>query len=241
MPPVRPRPARSNRTYRSIAHILRPALRAMTRTTWSGAEHLPTDRGFVVATNHVTNLDPLTVAHFLWDHGFAPRIMAKHSLFGVPVLGRVLRGIEAIPVHRGTAAGARSLDAAAAALERGECVLVFPEGTLTGDPDLWPMLGKTGAARLALDTGAPLVPVAQWGAHRVLAPRGKVLKAVPRRPVGVIAGPPVDLDDLHETRGAAQTATTRLMAQITDQLAQIRDEQPPDGVWDPRTRSRVVR
>ncbi|MDR3069170.1 MAG: 1-acyl-sn-glycerol-3-phosphate acyltransferase, partial [Cellulomonas sp.] len=112
----------------------------MTRTSWSGVEHLPTDQGFIVAVNHVTNLDPLTAAHFLWDQGFAPRIMAKHSLFGVPVLGRLLLGIGAIPVHRGTAAGARSLDAAAAALEQGECVLLFPEGTLTRDPDLWPML-----------------------------------------------------------------------------------------------------
>lgn len=241
MPPVRPRPARSNRTYRAIAHIARPALRAMTRTSWSGAEHLPTDRGFIVAANHVTNFDPLTTGHFLWDHGFAPRIMAKHSLFGVPVLGRLLHSIEAIPVHRGTAAGARSLDAAGEALERGECVLVFPEGTLTRDPDLWPMLGKTGSARLALDTGAPLVPVAQWGAHRILAPRGGVLKPVPRKPVAVAAGPPVDLDDLRKVPGAAQAATARLMAQITDQLAHIRGEQPPDGVWDPRAGSRIVR
>ena len=236
-----PRPARSNRTYRTLAHILRPALRAMTRTSWSGAEHLPTDRGFVVAANHVTNFDPLTMAHFLWDHGFAPRIMAKQSLFGAPVLGPVLRGIGAIPVLRGTAAGARSLDAAAAALEQGECVLVFPEGTLTGDPDLWPMLGKTGAARLALDTGAPLVPVAQWGAHLVLGHYGKVLKPVPPKPVQVVAGLPVDLDDLRETPGAAQAATVRLMALLTEQLAQIRGEQPPDGVWDPRSKTRVAR
>jgi len=220
---------------------VRPALRAVTRTQWSGAQHLPTDRGFIVAANHVTNFDPLTLAHFLWDNGFAPRIMAKHSLFGVPVLGHVLRGIEAIPVHRGTAAGVRSLDAAAAALARGECVFVCPEGTLTGDEDMWPMLAKTGTARLALDTGAPLVPVAQWGAHRVLAPRGKVLKVVPRKVVQVLAGPPLDIDDLRGTPGAAQGVTTRLMAQITDQLAQIRGEQAPHDVWDPRTKTRVAR
>jgi len=212
----------------------------MTRPDWSGVEHLPTDRGIIVAVNHMTNLDPLTAAHFLWDNGFAPRIMGKDSLFRVPVLGRLLDAIGAIPVQRGTAAGARSLDAAAEALGRGECVLVFPEGTLTRDPDLWPMRAKTGTARLALATGAPVVPVAQWGAHRVLAPYGKVLKPVPRKTSSVVAGAPVDLTDLSKTSAeTARVATTRIMAAITAQLAELRGESAPTGFWDPRTQTRV--
>jgi 1-acyl-sn-glycerol-3-phosphate acyltransferase len=215
---------------------------AMFRPSWSGAEHLPRDRGFIVAVNHVTNLDPLTFAHFLWDNGHAPRIMAKDSLFRVPVLGPVITGIGLIPVARGTAAAGASLDAAAAALAAGECIAVFPEGTLTRDPDLWPMVAKTGTARLALATGAPVVPVAQWGAHRVLGRYSKVLKPVPRKPVSVVAGPPVDLSDLaagpHDST-ALRSATTRIMAAITQQLAQIRGEQPPEHVFDLRTGDRT--
>jgi len=216
-------------------------MQAMSARSWAGAEHLPTDRGFVVAVNHTTNLDPLTICHFLWDNGFAPRIMAKHSLFSVPVLRQALAGLEAIPVHRGTAAGARSLDAAAQALERGECILVFPEGTHTKDPDLWPMLAKTGTARLALDTGAPVIPVAQWGAQQVLPPRGKLLRVIPRKTVEILAGPPLQVDDLRDTPGAAKQITSRLTARLTEQVAQLRGEDPPDGVWDPRTSTRVPR
>ena len=213
----------------------------MSARSWTGAEHLPTDRGFLVATNHTTNLDPVTMCHFLWDNGFAPRIMAKHTLFKVPVLRRVLAGLEVIPVHRGAATGARSLDAAAEALERGECVLVFPEGTLTTDPDLWPMRAKTGTARLALETGAPVIPVVQWGVHQVMAPRGTLLRVVPRKTIQVLAGPPLQVEDLRGTPEAVHDVTARLVARLTDQVAQLRGENPPDGLWDPEAGTRVPR
>ena len=212
------------------------------RPDWRGAEHLPTDQGFIAAVNHVTNLDPLTFAHFLWDNGFAPRIMAKDSLFRVPGLGRVIRDIGAIPVARGTAAAGRSLEIAAHALADGECIAVFPEGTLTRDPDLWPMVAKTGAARLALATGALVVPVAQWGAHRVLGQYSAVPHLFGRKPVSLVAGPPVDLSDLTGAPRDAATlreATTRMMAAITAQLADLRGEQPPELVFDMRSGDRT--
>lgn len=213
-----------------VARILRPLLFAVTRPRWSGAQNVPRDTGCVVAANHVTMVDPVTTAHFLYDNGFAGRILAKESLFRVPVLGAVLRSAGMVPVHRGTARAADSLRGAVEAVRAGECVVVFPEGTLTRDPDMWPMAGKTGVARIALETRAPVVPVAQWGTHRLLARYGKVLKPVPRKPVTVVAGAPVDLSDLYDRPHDGATlreATERVMDAITGLLEEVRGERAP--------------
>jgi 1-acyl-sn-glycerol-3-phosphate acyltransferase len=122
------------------------------------------------------------------------------------------------------------LRGAAAAVEAGECVVVFPEGTLTREPDMWPMAGKTGVARLALATHAPVVPIAQWGAHRLLARYGKLPRPIPRKTVTVVAGPPVDLADLYDRPQDAATlreATERVMDAITGLLEEIRGERAP--------------
>ncbi|MGN8246060.1 lysophospholipid acyltransferase family protein [Cellulomonas soli] len=230
-------PERSNRVYRVVARILRPLLYSITRRHWSGQEHLPTGTGFIAAANHMTNIDPLTFAHYLYDSGFAPKILAKASLFTVPVLRGVLRGTGQIPVHRNTAAAHDSLDAAMAALEAGECVAVFPEGTLTRDPDLWPMVAKTGVARLALATRAPVIPVAQWGPQDLLGRYSKLFKPFPPKHVTIVAGPPVVLDDLYDRPRDSATlreATDRVMAAITALLEQIRGEQAPAVVHDMR-------
>lgn len=226
-----PPPRRSNRAYRVLARVVRPILFATTRPQWSGGEHLPTDRGFIAVANHVTTADPLTFAHFLYDHGVVPRILAKASLFRVPVLRRVLRATGQIPVHRATAEAGSSLRAAVEAIEAGECVSIFPEGTLTREPNMWPMAGKTGVARLALTTQAPVIPVAQWGAHRLLARYGRVIKPIPRKPVTVVAGPPVDLSDLYgrpQDAVVLREATERVMAAITELLEEIRGESAPE-------------
>jgi len=220
-----------------MANLLRPPLRAMSRLDWRGVEHLPREGGFIAAANHMTNLDPLTFAHFLWDNGYAPRILAKAPLFRVPLLGRLLRATGQIPVHRNTAAAGRSLAAAEQALRDGECVAVFPEGTLTRDPDLWPMVGKTGVARLALTTRAPVIPVAQWGPQLLLARYGKLLKPFPRKKVTIVAGPPVVLDDLYDRPQDAETlraATERVMAAITGLLEDVRGERAPEVRHDMR-------
>lgn len=210
--------------------MVRPFLIATTRRDWRGLEHLPREGGFIATSNHMTNVDPLTFAHFLWDNGYAPKILAKDSLFRVPVVGRVLRATGQIPVSRGTAHAGRSLEAAVAALEQGECVAVFPEGTLTREPDLWPMQGRTGVARLALTTRVPVVPIAQWGPQDLLGRYGKLLKPFPRKRVTVVAGPPVDLDDLYgrplDSR-VLREATERVMSAITALLEEIRGETAP--------------
>ena len=213
-----------------VARILRPLLFAMTRPRWSGVENLPRDTGFVAAVNHITMIDPVTTAHYLYDNGFAGRVLAKESLFRVPGFGAVLRSSGMVPVHRGTSRATDSLRGAVAALQAGECVVIFPEGTLTREPDMWPMAGKTGVARLALETKLPVVPVAQWGTHRLLARYGKLLKPIPRKPVTVVAGPPVDLSDLYDRPQDAATlreATERIMDAITGLLEEIRGERAP--------------
>ncbi|KRD44675.1 glycerol acyltransferase [Cellulomonas sp. Root930] len=230
-------PARSNRAYRYVAHVVRPLLRAMTRHDWRGTENFPRERGFIVASNHMTNIDPLTFAHFLWDNGVAPKILAKAPLFKIPVLAGILRATGQIPVYRNSSSAGESLTAAITAIGEGDVVAVFPEGTLTRDPDLWPMVGKTGIARLALSTEAPVIPVAQWGPQLLLGRYKKLLKPFPRKLVTVVAGPPVDLSDLygrpHDT-ATLREATERVMSAITALLADIRDEEPPAIRYDMR-------
>ncbi len=225
-----PAPERSNRAYRNIARVVRPLLLASTVRDWRGTEHLRQPGGFIAAANHMTNVDPLTFAHFLYDNGIAPRVLAKASLFSIPVVGGILRASGQIPVHRNTADAGRSLSAAIEALAAGECVAVFPEGTLTREPDLWPMAGKTGVARLALTTRAPVVPIAQWGPQDLMGRYQKLVKPFPRKKITVVAGPPVDLSDLYDRAqdtAVLREATERVMDAITTLLEEIRGEQAP--------------
>ena len=221
-------------SYRLVVVALRPLLMSLTRRDWRGAEQLRVggslDHGIVVAVNHLSWFAPLVVSHFLVDNGRLPRFLAKDVMFRVPVVGRIVRGAGQIPVHRGTAEAAEALTSAVAAARAGECVLVYPEGTLTRSPGLWPMTGKSGAVRIALESGAPLVPVAQWGAHQVMRPYVKELRLFPRKTMRVWAGPPLDLDDLrgHPASDAELVdATERLMSAITGLLEQIRGEVAP--------------
>lgn len=218
--------------FRAVARVLRPPVRALTRRDWSGAEHLPPQgQGFIVASNHLSEFDPITLAHYLVDLGYTPRFLAKDGLFRTPVVGQVLSAVGQIPVYRGSARAAESLAAAAEALQKGACIVVLPEGTLTRDPHLWPMQGKTGTARLALSADVPVIPVGQWGVQNLLAPYAWM----PTRPwkrhrVHVQAGPPVDLEDLRRgpiTADALKEATARIMRDITALVAGHRTDPPP--------------
>ena len=222
--------------------LLRPGLLLFTRRDWRGAEHLRaevrpdgTQEGVVVCPNHISWFDPLESAHFFYDNGRPPRYLGKESVFRVPVIGRIIRGAGQIPVYRESSDAANSIRDAIAAVQRGECVVVYPEGTISRDPGLWPMTGKTGAARIALATGAPLIPVAQWGANEGMAPYAKELRIFPRKVMRVTAGPPVDIDDLRGlpiTTATLIEATQRLMAAITALLEGIRGETAPVERYD---------
>jgi 1-acyl-sn-glycerol-3-phosphate acyltransferase len=223
-------------SYRFAVRVLRPVLRATTRRDWRGAEHLPSG-GFVAVSNHLSHSDPFTLAHFLVDHDIPPRYLAKEAVFDIPLGGRIVKGAGQIPVRRNSVDAARSLQAAVDAVRAGECVAVYTDGTLTRDPGLWPMTGKTGAARIALTTGAPVVPIAQWGPQELLEPYGKRPHLLRRPVVHVWAGPPVDLapwQDRPLDAAVLAEATAAIVDALTRLLERIRGEQAPAERWNPR-------
>lgn len=203
----------------------------LTKREWSGTEYLNVDDGgIIVAGNHISWFDPLVIAHVLWNNDRPPRFLAKESVFRVPIMGAVITSAGQIRVYRETSEAVAAVRDAIEAVERGECVVIYPEGTLTRDPEMWPMVGKTGAARIALATRRPLIPVAQWGAQQVLGPYRKEFRILPRKTMHVSVGPPVDLEDLYGRPLDSDTlreATARIIAAITALLAGIRGEVPP--------------
>ena len=149
--------------------------------------------GVILAANHMSEFDPFVIAHFVYDSGRWPQYLAKSSLFKIPVLGPIVKAVRQIPVERGTVDASKALDAAITAVKRGEGVIIYPEGTTPKSGDLWPQRGKTGIARLFLATGAPVIPIASWGAQQIFDPRTRKLRLRPRTPVTVVAGEEIDL------------------------------------------------
>jgi 1-acyl-sn-glycerol-3-phosphate acyltransferase len=217
--------------------VLRPLLMALTKRDWRGVEHIPREGGCVLAVNHVSELDPAPFGHFVYDNGRLPRFLGKAEVFAVPVVGRILRSAGQIPVYRKSTDASKAFGAAVDAVRRGEAVVIYPEGTISRDPGLWPMVGRTGAARIALMTGRPVIPCAQWGPQEILAPYARRPRLLPRKVMHISAGPPVDFGDLADgdlSTEALRSATARIMAAITAQLEQIRGETAPIERFDPR-------
>lgn len=178
-------------------------------------------------SNHLSHLDPLTLAHFVDSGGRAPRFLGKSELFELPVVGRVAHAAGQIPVYRDTVDAATALRAAIQSVNSGECVVIYPEGTLTRDQHLWPMAGKTGAARIGLSTGCPVIPVAQWGPQQVLAPGHRVPRLLPRALVQIRAGRPVDLQNFSRQRLSSdvlRAATAAIMNSVVLLLEQLRGQ-----------------
>lgn len=219
-------------SYHAVIATVRPLLMASTRRNWSGGEHLPATGGFIVASNHYSEMDPLMLAHYLVDHGRPAFFLAKSSLFEVPLLGKALSHLEQVPVYRESSRAGDALDAARAALAEGKCVAIMPEGTLTRDPDMWPMRARPGVGRLALTSGAPVIPIGQWGAQEVLGRYARRPGNLLKRPVQHIqAGPAVDLSDLADRPDDVRAqieATARVMTAITGLVADLRGETPPE-------------
>lgn len=222
-------------SFRFAVSVLKPPLTVFTRRDWQGSQWLrqeyPPSDGLVVAANHLSWFDPLPMAHLLWDNGRPPRFLGKESVFKVPLVGQLLLNCGQIPVYRDTDGAADSVRAAVA-------VVVYPEGTITRDPELWPMSAKTGAARIALLGNVPVVPVAQWGPQRVMRPYVKEFNVLPPKTMHMRVGPPVDLDGLRgrEINAALLAqATDRIMDAVTEQLEHIRGESSPPERLDFRS------
>ncbi len=239
MPKIRKLSQRRGWAWALAVGIVKPILLAITRRRWLDGEKIPATGGCVIVGNHLSHLDPLTFAHMLYDHGRLPRYLGKAEVFEFPVVGAIVRSAGQIPVSRLSADAAQSFDAAVEAVQRGECVVVYPEGTITREPDLWPMTGKTGAARIALATGCAVIPVAQWGVQDILAPYAKRVHVFPRRLITMKAGDPVDLSEYVGqplTADVLRAATTRIMDDLTSLLEEIRGEKAPAERFDARAR-----
>lgn len=185
--------------YRAVRAVLAPAIRAVWRVEIVGAGNMPAGAAIVVA-NHDSLSDPF----FLGVATERPlRFLAKQELWRNGVARRVLDGLGGIPVER-RRGDVGAVAAAADALGRGAVVAIFPQGTVLGPPDRpW----QRGAARLALTTGAPLVPVAIVGADAVLRPGTRL----PRRaPVKVVIGSPIVVERASPTIPATRELTDRL-------------------------------
>ena len=207
-----------------------------TRIGWRGGEHLPRTGGALLALNHVSFSDPIFDVAFCISHGRMPRFLAKAELWDVPVVRSVLGKGGHIPVYRASARAGDAYRGAVEALNRGEIVAFYPEATYTSDPDGWPMKAKNGIGRIALVTGAPVIPVANWGTQDVLPPGTGLPRLLPRREVTIVAGPPVDLSRWlggPRTRTALDGATAAIMADVTALGAEVRGERPPAVVHDP--------
>jgi 1-acyl-sn-glycerol-3-phosphate acyltransferase len=223
--------------------VLRPLLMLLMKYRWQGKEYLPRTGGAILAPNHLSYADWPSVAVFSYVYGHRyPVFMIKSAVFEVKGLGPIMFKLGQLPVYRGRGDAALVLKQAEQALRAGAYVVVYPEGTASRDPDLWPMVGKTGAARLALTTGAPVIPIAHWGAQDVLPYGTKRPHLFPRKTIEMVAGPPVDLSAYAGQRLTASTlraATAAIMADITALLAKIRQETPPAVPWDPAAGGRV--
>jgi 1-acyl-sn-glycerol-3-phosphate acyltransferase len=225
--------------------LLKPPTLALTRRDWRGVEHVP-DGAVILAANHISHADPVVLADFiLYGLRRAPRFMAKSGMFrGKGLVARVMRGAEQIPVYRHAENASAALEEAVTALHRGETVVIHPEGTVTRDPGKWPMVARTGVARLALLSGAPVVPVAQWGAQEILdSYRTKGLHLLPPHRMRMLAGPPVDLSpwiDKPLTGPVLREATDAVMDGITAQLEVLRGEPAPALRYDHRAAKPVA-
>lgn len=230
-------------TYRRLGWLIGKVIGGLTRQDWDDAPTLPTG-AVIVVSNHISRFDPVALAHYLIWQGRWPRALGKIEIWKFPVIGWLARACGQIPVERGTERAKDALIHARQALADGECVLIYPEGTVTGDPDTWPMTGRPGAARLALSTGAPVIPLGQWGANFVMPGKTFVLpKFWPKQTMTFRMGEQVELSDLIGRTDAAATriATERIMAAVTALVEQIRGENAPEQVYDLRVKARVPR
>lgn len=237
-PPPSGKPLGVTPWFRTGARIIRPILFAIAKRDWRGAENIPKSGPIICVSNHISYLDPLVFAHFLYDNGRAPRFLGKAELFRIPLIGTVLRGAGQVPVERESANARQAFEHAIAFLKAGHLLGVYPEGTLTRDPGIWPMKAKSGVARLAIMTRTQVVPCAQWGAQAVLPTYGRKISLFPRKTFHVWAGKPLDFSRWYGREDdpvAIGEATDFVMDALTALLEEIRCEKAPATRLDPAT------
>jgi 1-acyl-sn-glycerol-3-phosphate acyltransferase len=229
---------------RFLVIFVYPIAGLLFRLRWRHLDRIPPPSagGVILAANHTSLIDTFLVARICWQAGRIPRFLVKASLFHIPLLGRLVRGAGQIPVYRGTSDAADSLHDAALALERGEAVVIYPEGTITADPAQWPMQGRTGIARIVLSCpDIPVVPIGQWGAqHRRRQPWRRRLR---RHTSLACVGETLDLSRYHGKEPSAEVLreiTDVIMDAVRAEVAELRGQRAPSEFFVP-TRKRVDR
>lgn len=201
-------------------------------------KHLPKKTGYVLVGNHCTNLDGVGMAYFgFWWLKRMPHFLAKEAIFRVPVLGWTLLKLGQVPIFRdGKNRNDEPLRAAIHYLKAGQVLVMYPEGTLTRDPNMWPMRGKPGAVRMALEAGVPVYPFGQWGTEEVAPQYTNEFKPSPFKKMRIIIGDEVNLDKFrgHKTTQEEQIEATQIvMKEITKLVEELRGEKAPDELFDP--------
>lgn len=223
--------------WRLAQIVILPLFNAFVTLRIKPGSTLPADGPFIVAPNHYSEIDPVVMGVAVWKLGRTPRFLAKASLFRIPVLGFYLRKTGQIPVER-EARGNSAIDAAHQLMNSGQGVIVYPEGTLTRQPELWPMRGKSGAIRMALETGIPLYPAAHWGTQNLMGRYGKKITVRPRPKIDVVIGEPMDLSNYRGKTASKELldkATNDLMLQIQALVSELRGEPAPKKIFQPGT------
>jgi 1-acyl-sn-glycerol-3-phosphate acyltransferase len=226
--------------YSVARTTLLPPLRYGLKWTIEGAHLIPPRGPVILASNHTSYLDPLALAYLADRRHRRVRFLTKAELFDKKPLGWLLRQIHQIPVVRNSPTAAGSLEFAVAALGHGECVAIFPEGTIS--LDLEPMPGKSGTARLAAQAGVPVTPVGLWGAHRILF-KGRKPNWRWGMAETAVVGPQVRVRADEDVLDA----TDRIMTAIATCVARAREIYPQragpgdDGWWQRRPETALMR
>lgn len=232
---------------RLLAPVVVGAMRTFQHMTVEGGERIAEREPLIVVANHTCHLDGPELAGVLYEAGVVPHTAARADLFSIPVLGWALRQLGQVPVYRPGVAStpkqgnaASTMAAMSEVLTAGGTVLIFPESTFTRDPAEWPMRGKTGAVRLALEhPEATVVPLAHWGNENLINKWGGKVnwRAIARRdtPVAIRWGQPVDLSAFRGrpvTHELLTEATSVVMDAITEELMHLRSGVPTQPRWD---------
>ena len=214
--------------FRIAKAVALPPIKLWFNWRFEGLEEIPASGPAIVACNHISYLDPLSNAYAIVKAGRRPRFLAKEELFHIPLIGRALTGARQIPVDRSRPDNPEPLTAARSAVVSGEVVIVYPEGTVTNDPGSLPMTGKTGAVRLSLSTGVPVLPMASWGSQAVWQKSGRgSLKF--GRPIWTKIGEPIDLSEHGgdaDDREALRTMTNQVMSELRELVLDLRARYP---------------
>lgn len=211
--------------YLLARSILKPWLASWFRWSIEGREHIPSSGPALLAFNHIAYLDPLAAAYVVDGTGRRPRFLAKAELFQDRRIGWILRGAKQIEVKRGSREAPMALDSAFAALDRGETIVIFPEGTITTDPQLRPMKAKSGMARLALGSGVPVIPCAIWGTANIWG-KGYRKHWRPRQDLAVAIGEPMHFEGDATSRVEWERVGAEVMAELGRLVAALKPVVP---------------